>query len=1108
MAAEEVRIAQDIEIAWLEGCQAAHCPNCGADALMTQQLRIDYRPPDAHHRYILHICPECAVRFVDNTHTMDYHSETLIEIGWHVYQVQIGAGLWPIAAPLTRVAKPKGARVLEIGGAYGFGLDFCIRARGWRGEGFDPSPLAVFGARELGLNIRQAYFDAENLATGPWDVAIATELVEHLEHPPEFFALMRRALADDGILVLTTPDARWITPDIARQALVAFLSPGSHLVLQTRTSLEAALKASGFTDVIVLENAYSLVAFASGAPFTLHDDPPAARAMFQNYLIDRNLLTDPLSDLRLGFAGRGLFEAAMAGDAQAAERAWASLLPAVHQRFRLELNSMSELPPGAPGASLAELAALMPLGLGMMLFSRVMVLQQAQVGRARLLPMLRLAGAAIAALQAALAQRSLSDGLSADIAEAIKTEILLCQAEAGDAACVPGLIARADVTLGWRGFVGLVNAGALAQARALRDALLSAQPGPELPSGLRRDALLSLVNLELAPEGEATCASHYAQALAALGEDVAWVYPAVFIRLVNGSRYAEALAMAADHDIDGLAQAAGAGTTGHDVRLARMVLDLAVGDPAQVPKRLKGLEISPTQAEALLLQAFIRLVNGSRYAEALEFIAAHDVAGFAARQGGEVARNVGLARMVLDLAVGDPAEIPGRLAGLEIDPPRRDALLLEAFIRLVNGSRYDEALEFIGKHDIDALAARQGGEVARNVGLARMVLDLAVGDPAQVPKRLAGLEIPPAQAEALLLQAFIRLVNGSRYAEALEFIAAHDVAGFAARQGGEVARNVGLARMVLDLAVGDPAQVPKRLAGIEIDPERRDNLLLGAFTGLVNMARYGEAHALRRDAACFTGLDQMPGKAATDARIAQVALELNDGDNEEAVRQALGLADAGVAEELWAALLLDGFVRLVNAQNFAAAGAMAEAHGLENHLRHCGPALRQDAAAALLLLEIQAGSLPERLVARVAQAEEAGLVEPRLRALTLASFVTLVNHGAHAAARSLLPRVEPWLTDLRLPFDDAACNALFAAGMLFLQEPDDRHRAAVILARLREGLVERMPDPLFWPALRGEVVALYGLDRAHDALDLLQACIAAYQGAPEDLRQQIERKDI
>jgi len=125
------------------------------------------------------------------------------------------------------------------------------------------------------------------------------------------------------------------------------------------------------------------------------------------------------------------------------------------------------------------------------------------------------------------------------------------------------------------------------------------------------------------------------------------------------------------------------------------------------------------------------------------------------------------------------------------------------------------------------------------------------------------------------------------------------------------------------------------------------------------------------------------------------------------------------------------------------------------------------------------------------------------------SFVTLVNRGEPSTARLAWPLVEPLLIKLRPPFDDAACNTLFAAGILFLQERDDLRRAASILARLRDGLVKRAPpggepDPLLWPAMRGEVLALQQLKRGAEAAMLLREFTTLYAGAPEDLLQQIE----
>ena len=135
------------------------------------------------------------------------------------------------------------------------------------------------------------------------------------------------------------------------------------------------------------------------------------------------------------------------------------------------MGDTPDLPPAVRDASLAELAQLMPLGLGMILYARAMMLLGAGCSRALALPVLRQGNAAIKALQDALARRSLTDGLSADLARVIAGEILLCQADAGDAACVAGLVAFGDLTIGWRGFILLVNAGAMDQAEALKAAM-------------------------------------------------------------------------------------------------------------------------------------------------------------------------------------------------------------------------------------------------------------------------------------------------------------------------------------------------------------------------------------------------------------------------------------------------------------------------------------------------------------------------------------------------------------------------------------------------------------------------------------------------------------
>jgi hypothetical protein len=256
-------------------------------------------------------------------------------------------------------------------------------------------------------------------------------------------------------------------------------------------------------------------------------------------------MTAETSDLRLGFAGRGLFESANDGDGVAAEAAWAALRPAVQARFGLDLATMTALPAGAADASLSELAKLMPLGLGMILFGRAMQLLGETPDRTLLLPMLRVAAAGVAALQNALAKRSLRDGLSASIGQILEVEILLALAEAGEKASVSGLIALGNAEAGWRGFMALVNARALKLAGKLQAGMLGELPGTDLPLGIQRSALISLANYVLGSGGAPERALEYAAVLRARGEPDDEIIMSIFTGMVGGGRYAEAHALAA-----------------------------------------------------------------------------------------------------------------------------------------------------------------------------------------------------------------------------------------------------------------------------------------------------------------------------------------------------------------------------------------------------------------------------------------------------------------------------------------------------------------------------------------------------------------------------------
>jgi SAM-dependent methyltransferase len=395
-----------------------------------------------------------------------------------------------------------GARLLEIGGGYGFGLDFAIRARHWRGEGYDPSPLAAYGARTLGLALKQAYFGEHDLGGERYDVAIATEVIEHLAEAEDFLKLMFRALGEGGVLLLTTPDGERISPGLGAAGLLPILSPGAHLVLHSMASLEFALRKAGFAHVEIHRSGLSLIAYASAKPFALRDEPAQRRRLYRDYLLTRSRTASQDPDLLLGLAGRAIFEAVNDGDFGAAEAAWELLLPAVRERFGLDLDHISELPAGVANADLAELARRMPLNLGMILYARAMRSLARQVQRRELSHLFRMAIAALDALQGALARRSLTDALGWALRAAAKRELTLCLAETGDPECLSEVMAElrhdpSQRVLAWRVFVALVNGAHFEAALGLQQRAGLYAPDEDDPVDLRRDALFTTGMLAL-----------------------------------------------------------------------------------------------------------------------------------------------------------------------------------------------------------------------------------------------------------------------------------------------------------------------------------------------------------------------------------------------------------------------------------------------------------------------------------------------------------------------------------------------------------------------------------------------------------------------------------
>ncbi len=106
----KIRLTSHCELA---GCRTARprqpAPIAASPAARRRLLEVDYGLFGVIGHYHLLRCPHCSVRFTDAMATMDYAGDELVEIGWPAYYAQLGAGIWPISDPLTRITKPAGA---------------------------------------------------------------------------------------------------------------------------------------------------------------------------------------------------------------------------------------------------------------------------------------------------------------------------------------------------------------------------------------------------------------------------------------------------------------------------------------------------------------------------------------------------------------------------------------------------------------------------------------------------------------------------------------------------------------------------------------------------------------------------------------------------------------------------------------------------------------------------------------------------------------------------------------------------------------------------------------------------------------------------------------
>src|SRR5882724_568947 len=331
-----------MSIQWLHGEVQRPCPVCREAGPKTLVLATDPVLP-GWDRVTLVRCA-CGAAFLTELAVPDYATAGSHGSDYHVEQA---FGFDPMAPVLLRLPAGSVRRCLDVGCAFGLMLDFARFTFGWEVVGVDPSGLAPEGAKALDLPIVHAYLSSAldlrregGESREPFDLAICSEVLEHVADPHALLAAIGERLSPEGLLVLTTPNLDGVHAAAAPGDLVRALSPGLHLVLYDSTVLTRVLDAAGFAAVRIEASPTTLVAFAARSAHGLDSIAAACtdRSPLLRYFDARAESAPPTSALASSFAYRHFRDCVNAGDHAAAAVSRKRLSKLYGERFGIDLE--------------------------------------------------------------------------------------------------------------------------------------------------------------------------------------------------------------------------------------------------------------------------------------------------------------------------------------------------------------------------------------------------------------------------------------------------------------------------------------------------------------------------------------------------------------------------------------------------------------------------------------------------------------------------------------------------------------------------------------------------------------------------------------------------
>jgi SAM-dependent methyltransferase len=146
-----------------------------------------------------------------------------------------------------RHALPAAPRsILDVGGSTGVVAAEFRDAFGARATVLDPAPDELAVARAAGMDVIEGFAEDYDPAEGRFDLVLLCQTIDHLLDVRATLDALRRAVSDDGHLVVDVLDARFM---LERRGRIEGVAKVDHPFYLTRTTGRAFLDACGFAVV-------------------------------------------------------------------------------------------------------------------------------------------------------------------------------------------------------------------------------------------------------------------------------------------------------------------------------------------------------------------------------------------------------------------------------------------------------------------------------------------------------------------------------------------------------------------------------------------------------------------------------------------------------------------------------------------------------------------------------------------------------------------------------------------------------------------------------------------------------------------------------------------